>query len=165
MGAPYSSVSGGEGGIRTLGEFPHTRLAGVRLQPLGHLSGSSGGGRGTRTPMGFHPAVFKTAALPIRTSPPAIPLASVDPNCPGIPFCRPCPTAPGATGPRTGRNAVSGKARYYLSRHLSRRPLSPSLRTSPALSRAASLSCVRSTATAGCRERPVRCKSRFTRPC
>ena len=31
-------ISGGEGGIRTLGEFPHTRLAGVRLQPLGHLS-------------------------------------------------------------------------------------------------------------------------------
>lgn len=29
------------------------------------------GGRGTRTPMGLLPAVFKTAALPIRTSPPA----------------------------------------------------------------------------------------------
>ncbi len=92
MGAPYSNVLhpvgirnvsemarpqsrnqsyGGEGGIRTLGEFPHTHLAGVRLQPLGHLSQkSTGGGRGTRTPMGFHPAVFKTAALPIRTSPP-----------------------------------------------------------------------------------------------
>ena len=28
------------------------------------------GGRGIRTPKGFHPAVFKTAALPVRTSPP-----------------------------------------------------------------------------------------------
>ena len=28
------------------------------------------GGRGTRTPMGGNPAVFKTAALPIRSSPP-----------------------------------------------------------------------------------------------
>jgi hypothetical protein len=28
------------------------------------------GGRGTRTPMGLRPAVFKTAALPVRTSPP-----------------------------------------------------------------------------------------------
>ncbi len=30
--------SGGEGGIRTLDGFPHTPLAGERLQPLGHLS-------------------------------------------------------------------------------------------------------------------------------
>ncbi len=29
---------GGEGGIRTLDELPHTPLAGERLQPLGHLS-------------------------------------------------------------------------------------------------------------------------------
>ena len=28
------------------------------------------GGRGTRTPKGFRPAVFKTAALPVRSSPP-----------------------------------------------------------------------------------------------
>ena len=68
---PRTAKYGGEAGIRTLGEFPHTHLAGVRLQPLGHLSQKKpGGGRGTRTPMGFHPAVFKTAALPIRTSPP-----------------------------------------------------------------------------------------------
>ena len=29
------------------------------------------GGGGTRTPKGVNPAVFKTAALPIRTTPPA----------------------------------------------------------------------------------------------
>ena len=29
---------GGEGGIRTLDELPHTRFRVVRLQPLGHLS-------------------------------------------------------------------------------------------------------------------------------
>jgi hypothetical protein len=80
--------SGGEGGIRTLGAFRHIRLAGVRLQPLGHLSrkvlpqvsslaisasaasSPDGGGRGTRTPKGKCPAVFKTAALPVRSSPP-----------------------------------------------------------------------------------------------
>ncbi len=28
------------------------------------------GGPGTRTPMGLLPAVFKTAALPVRSSPP-----------------------------------------------------------------------------------------------
>ena len=33
----------------------------------------NGGGRGTRTPKGVSPAVFKTAALPIRTSPPTSP--------------------------------------------------------------------------------------------
>ena len=56
--------------------WPHNRLAGGCLQPLGHLSGmfrrsATGGGRGTRTPKGFHPAVFKTAALPVRLALPA----------------------------------------------------------------------------------------------
>ena len=32
----------------------------------------SGGGRGTRTHKGVNPAVFKTAALPIRSSPPLL---------------------------------------------------------------------------------------------
>ncbi len=83
---PRTAKYGGEAGIRTLGEFPHTHLAGVRLQPLGHLSQKKpGGGRGTRTPMGFHPAVFKTAALPIRTSPPAIPNNPAIPDIPDIP--------------------------------------------------------------------------------
>ncbi len=37
--------NGGEGGIRTLDELlTHTPLAGERLQPLGHLSGSNGPG-------------------------------------------------------------------------------------------------------------------------
>ena len=31
-------TSGGEGGIRTLDELPHTRFPSVRLRPLGHLS-------------------------------------------------------------------------------------------------------------------------------
>ena len=30
--------SGGEGGIRTLGKFPYTRVPGVHLKPLGHLT-------------------------------------------------------------------------------------------------------------------------------
>lgn len=30
--------SGREEGIRTLGELPHTRVPGVLLRPLGHLS-------------------------------------------------------------------------------------------------------------------------------
>ncbi len=34
-------------------------------------SGSSGGA-GTRTPIGFRPAVFKTAALPVRSTPPKV---------------------------------------------------------------------------------------------
>ena len=70
---------------------PYNSLAGCHLRPLGHLSTLSltlsscpctrrrecapsllyGGGRGTRTLKGVNPAVFKTAALPIRTSPPA----------------------------------------------------------------------------------------------
>ena len=31
-------ISGGEGGIRTHGTLPHTRVPGVHLKPLGHLS-------------------------------------------------------------------------------------------------------------------------------
>ena len=31
------------------------------------------GGAGTRTPIGFRPAVFKTAALPVRSTPPSFP--------------------------------------------------------------------------------------------
>ncbi len=61
--------------------YAHNCLAGSPLQPLGHLSVSlrirgspcrrcSGGGRGTRTLKGVSPAVFKTAALPVRSSPP-----------------------------------------------------------------------------------------------
>ena len=32
------NISGGEGGIRTHGTLPHTRVPGVHLKPLGHLS-------------------------------------------------------------------------------------------------------------------------------
>ena len=32
-------LDGGEGGIRTLDTFPYTHFPGVRLRPLGHLSG------------------------------------------------------------------------------------------------------------------------------
>jgi hypothetical protein len=40
-GKSYLKPIGGEGGIRTLdGLLTHTPLAGARLRPLGHLSGS-----------------------------------------------------------------------------------------------------------------------------
>ena len=111
-GRTYFVVSGGEGGIRTLGEFPHTRLAGVRLQPLGHLSRKSGGGRGTRTPKGFHPAVFKTAALPIRTSPPGY-SPDITTGVFGIPYGNmPC-FAPSATpGDSTPRMVAPSAERH-----------------------------------------------------
>ena len=76
-----------EGFEPSVGVTPYNSLAGCHLRPLGHLSGlvhcragfrsvdgsvshMSGGGRGTRTHKGVNPAVFKTAALPIRSSPP-----------------------------------------------------------------------------------------------
>ena len=37
-----------------------------------YLQGLGSGGRGTRTPMRLRAAVFKTAALPVRSSPPGI---------------------------------------------------------------------------------------------
>ena len=48
----FAGQDGGERGIRTPGELPHTRFPVVHLQPLGHLSNSS------RLP------VFPLAALP-----------------------------------------------------------------------------------------------------
>ena len=79
--------SGGEGGIRTLGRsYPLQQLSrlppSATRSPLQNILAAAvawprrpkksicGGGRGTRTPKGVNPAVFKTAALPIRSSPP-----------------------------------------------------------------------------------------------
>ena len=46
----YPASSGGDAGIRTLGDFvSHTRLASEHLRPLGHVS-IFGGGKGDRTP-------------------------------------------------------------------------------------------------------------------
>ena len=74
-----------EGFEPSVGVTPYNSLAGCHLRPLGHLSRiiprrehgyqyyktlTLGGGRGTRTLKGVNPAVFKTAALPIRSSPP-----------------------------------------------------------------------------------------------
>ena len=46
-------ISGGEGGIRTHGTLPHTRVPGVHLKPLGHLS-SFFKIKLARWPMGHH---------------------------------------------------------------------------------------------------------------
>jgi hypothetical protein len=69
------SNSGGEGGIRTLGRTLalqplSRRMPSAARPPLRETSSFYGGGRGTRTPKGLRPADFKSAALPIRTSPP-----------------------------------------------------------------------------------------------
>ena len=45
-------ISGGEGGIRTHGTLPHTRVPGVHLKPLGHLSSVLR--TNWRWPMGHH---------------------------------------------------------------------------------------------------------------
>ena len=47
-------ISGGEGGIRTHGTLPHTRVPGVHLKPLGHLSSVFRINQ-ARWPMGHHP--------------------------------------------------------------------------------------------------------------
>ena len=46
-------IFGGEGGIRTHGTLPHTRVPGVHLKPLGHLS-SVFQVKPARWPMGHH---------------------------------------------------------------------------------------------------------------
>ena len=75
---------GGESGIRTRGgrestpdfesgTFGHSVTSPINFHPTTGVPRrylSIGGGRGTRTLKGVNPAVFKTAALPIRTSPP-----------------------------------------------------------------------------------------------
>ena len=68
-------LSGGEAGIRTLGGLlTHTRLAGVHLQParspLRLKFVFTWRRMRDSNPHGHNPAVFKTAALPIRTNPP-----------------------------------------------------------------------------------------------
>ena len=87
MGAyPVETISnsGGEGGIRTLGRVLtlqplSRRMPSAARPPLRLTSSFYGGGRGTRTPKGLRPADFKSAALPIRTSPPKK-TASADPR-------------------------------------------------------------------------------------
>ena len=74
-------ASGGEGGIRTLGGLPHTRLAGEHHRPLGHLSRliccrTFGSHDALAEEVGFEPtvpldtAVFKTAAFDHSATPP-----------------------------------------------------------------------------------------------
>ncbi len=72
--------NGGEGGIRTLGRLlTYIRLAGAHLQParspllafLYFLTSMIWRRMRDSNPHGQNPAVFKTAALPIRTNPPS----------------------------------------------------------------------------------------------
>ncbi len=60
---PRTAKYGGEAGIRTLGEFPHTHLAGVRLQPLGHLSQKIWRRAGDSNPHGLSPGGFQDRCL------------------------------------------------------------------------------------------------------
>ena len=65
--------SGGQGRARRSREDPRPVETGRRSVARPGASPSRSGGRGTRTPKGLRPAVFKTAALPIRSSPPKAP--------------------------------------------------------------------------------------------
>lgn len=74
--AEWKRRCGEEGGIRTLDTLRYTSLAGMRFQPLTHLSSVVPGrcdvarGEGFEPPVGCPTAVFKTAAFNHSANPP-----------------------------------------------------------------------------------------------
>ena len=79
-------ISGGEGGIRTHGTLPHTRVPGVHLKPLGHLSSvfrtHRHAGRWGTTLQYLFPLAKNKMAKRTRYQPHSITLSTIPERCP-----------------------------------------------------------------------------------